>query len=121
RLTAIEGLEGLTELRELYLSHNAIESAQGLESQVNLDTLDLSRNKIDSFEGLQHLGQLTDLWMSGNLISTFEAVDALKPLRSLTCLYLEHNPLYKDFEYRKRLALILPTLTQIDATGVARL
>lgn len=33
--------------------------------------------------------------MSGNLISTFEAVDALKPLRSLTCLYLEHNPLYK--------------------------
>jgi len=33
RLTAIEGLEGLTELRELYLSHNVIEDAQGLESQ----------------------------------------------------------------------------------------
>lgn len=33
--------------------------------------------------------------MSGNLISTFEAVDVLKPLHSLTCLYLEHNPLYK--------------------------
>lgn len=33
--------------------------------------------------------------MSGNLISTFEAVDGLKPLGSLTCLYLEHNPLYK--------------------------
>ena len=33
--------------------------------------------------------------MSGNLISTFEAVDTLKPLGSLTCLYLEHNPLYK--------------------------
>lgn len=32
--------------------------------------------------------------MSGNLISTFESVDALKPLGSLTCLYLEHNPLY---------------------------
>lgn len=38
--------------------------------------------------------QLT-LQMSGNLISTFEAVDVLKPLGSLTCLYLEHNPLYK--------------------------
>ena len=35
RLTAIEGLEGLT-LRELYLAHNAIESAAGLESQVLL-------------------------------------------------------------------------------------
>lgn len=35
RLTAIEGLEGLT-LRELYLAHNAIESATGLESQVIL-------------------------------------------------------------------------------------
>lgn len=34
RLTAIEGLEGLTELRELYLSHNVIENAHGLESQV---------------------------------------------------------------------------------------
>lgn len=26
----------------------------------------------------------------------------------------------RDFEYRKRLAVILPTLTQIDATAVAR-
>lgn len=26
----------------------------------------------------------------------------------------------RDFEYRKRLAVILPTLTQIDATGVVR-
>ena len=34
RLTAIDGLEGLMELRELYLSHNVIESAEGLGSQV---------------------------------------------------------------------------------------
>ena len=34
--------------------------------------------------------------MSGNMVSTFEAVDALKPLGGLTCLHLEHNPLYKS-------------------------
>lgn len=38
RLTAIEGLEGLTELRELYLSHNVIENAHGLESQVSSES-----------------------------------------------------------------------------------
>lgn len=36
RLTVIEGLEGLTELQELYLSHNVIETAHGLDSQVKL-------------------------------------------------------------------------------------
>ena len=35
RLTAIEGPEELTELRELYLSHTVIENAHGLESQVS--------------------------------------------------------------------------------------
>lgn len=34
RLTAIDGLEGLTGLSELYLSHNVIENAHGLDSQV---------------------------------------------------------------------------------------
>ena len=38
---------------------------------------------------------VTYMQMSGNMVSTFEAVDALKPLGGLTCLYLEHNPLYK--------------------------
>lgn len=37
RLTSIEGLEGLTGLSELYLSHNLIESAEGLESQVHVE------------------------------------------------------------------------------------
>lgn len=33
--------------------------------------------------------------MSGNLISSFEVIDQLQSLSNLTCLYLEHNPLYK--------------------------
>lgn len=39
RLTVIDGLEGLTELQELYLSHNVIETAQGLDSQVKLTSI----------------------------------------------------------------------------------
>lgn len=34
RLTKIEGLQGLVNLRELYLSHNGIEVLEGLENNV---------------------------------------------------------------------------------------
>lgn len=34
RLTKIEGLQSLVNLRELYLSHNGIEAIEGLENNV---------------------------------------------------------------------------------------
>lgn len=36
RLTKIEGLQSLVNLRELYLSHNGIEVIEGLENNVRL-------------------------------------------------------------------------------------
>ena len=35
-------------------------------------------------------------------------------------VYLEHNPISKDFEYRMRTAAMLPSLKQIDATPCRR-
>ena len=40
------------------------------------------------------------------------------PTYSRSCVYLEHNPLAKDFEYRMRLLKMFPTLTQIDAVPI---
>ena len=39
-----------------------------------------------------------------------------KSLKNLTCLYLEHNPIYTDTSYRRKIIFTLPNLKQIDAT-----
>ena len=41
----------------------------------------------------------------------------LSSLPALTVLYLEHNPIAADFEYRMRLAKSIPQLRQIDANA----
>lgn len=52
---------------------------------------------------------------NNNFIERFEDVD-LRANGAVSTLYLEHNPLAKDFEYRMRLAREYPSLTQLDAT-----
>ena len=54
--------------------------------------------------------------MNDNQISSFEDVEYLKPLANIKTIYLEHNPIAKEYDYRIRLGKILPSLTQIDAT-----
>lgn len=48
-----------------------------------------------------HLTGLDELWISENLVSEFDTVKTLAPV-GLECLYLEHNPVSSDFEYRKK-------------------
>ena len=112
-------LSCLSGLEELYLSHNGVERVQGLERLTSLHTLDLSNNKIPVLEGISHLHALEECWMNDNRVSDFECVAAqLKPLPRLKTVYLERNPVSKEFGYRKRLADMLPTLTQIDASRI---
>ncbi|MGK3757913.1 MAG: hypothetical protein ACI8RD_010227, partial [Bacillariaceae sp.] len=71
-----------------------------------------------------HWPMLEELWLSANLITDFEAIYSLKEasdnnqLPKLETVYLEYNPVSKDFEYRKKLAEFIPTLQQIDATMI---
>jgi hypothetical protein len=53
-------------------------------------------------------------------VASFDALKPLTSLSNLTCLYLEHNPLAKDFEYRMTVTKMLPSLQQLDATMVNR-
>lgn len=113
-----DGFAGLESLEELYLSHQGIEEFSGLETLTKLDTIDVSNNRIKSMDGLpvDKLPNLKELWMSYNGISTFEEIEKLKPLsEQLSTIYLDHNPIARDYEYRKRLAATLPSLEQIDA------
>ena len=127
RLTRIENLTAQVDtLEELYLSHNGIDD-EGASCETGLalpfsrlTTIDMSRNRMTSARPFAHLLALEDLWLSGNRIENFEAIEPLSALgqRDGACLegiYLEMNPVADDFEYRKRLASMIPSLTKIDA------
>jgi len=125
RLKKIDNLSSQVDtLEELYLSHNGIsnEGAMlGLSLPFSkLTTLDLSRNCLTSTEPFKHLYTLEELWLSGNEIATFEDVLPIQELgkRCLECICLEYNPVSKEFDYRKRLKEILPSLNQIDADQI---
>lgn len=95
RLTSIEGLDTLTSLEELYLSHNGLTRVEGLSKlvslfviprseeivaatltcldvQTSLTTLDIGHNKITELEpeSLSTLTELEELWVSLSSRST---------------------------------------------------
>ena len=115
-----KGIYGLKRLEELYLACNAISDLQGLPRDAPLSTLDLSTNKINTLEGIQYMTHLNELWMTAADLAMFEQLEPLKALLDLECLYLEHSPLSRDFEYRMRVTSMLPSLRQLDATAVNR-
>lgn len=125
RLTRIENLQGQVDtLEELYLAHNGID-VEGAKCETGLalpftqlNTVDLSRNRLADTSPFAHLKCLSDLWISGNDIKTFDDVDTLKNLTELDGVYLEYNPVASEFEYRKKLAELIPSLTQIDANMI---
>ena len=59
---------------------------------------------------------LEEFWANNNQISSWAEVEKLMVNTSLATVYLEHNNIQKDPQYRRKIKLALPTLTQIDAT-----
>lgn len=130
RLVEVTNLSSQVDtLEELYLASNGINDdgaaqATGLAlSFTNLSTLDLSKNCLTTTQPFAHLTSLEDLWLSSNKIATFAAVEPLSVLgtREGACLeeiYLEYNPVADEFEYRKKLKEIVPSLTKIDANMI---
>ncbi|GKY99910.1 hypothetical protein MPSEU_000944600 [Mayamaea pseudoterrestris] len=126
RLEVIEGLTAVNDtLEELYLAHNGItvegaSTPTGLQLTLpKLSVLDLCRNRLTNASPMAHLTSLDELWLSGNKIATFADVSCLSKLgQSLDTIYLEYNPLQEDPLYRKRIAELLPSLTQIDANMI---
>ncbi|XP_066201909.1 protein phosphatase 1 regulatory subunit 7 isoform X1 [Saccopteryx leptura] len=118
RLTKMEGLQSLVNLRELYLSHNGIEVIEGLENNNKLTMLDIASNRIKKIENISHLTELQEFWMNDNLLESWSDLDELQGARRLETVYLERNPLQKDPQYRRKVMLALPSVRQIDAAFV---
>ena len=133
RIREISGLEALENLEELYIADNGLKDLKGLGKN-NLQTIEIANNKVldlsGSFyfanlstvsinlilTGLEHMSKLEELWANNNEINSFQEVDKLTSNTSLLTVYFEHNPIQKDPQYRRKLKLVLPSLTQIDAT-----
>merc|ERR1719300_1053152 len=115
RIREFSGLSNSATLEEVYIADNGITSLAGLESH-NLQTLDISNNKLEELSGVEHMNKLEELWANGNNVSQWSEVDKLKSNTNLLTVYLEHNPVAKDPQYRRKLKLVCPSLTQIDAT-----
>ena len=128
RLTKIENLCAQVDtLEELYLAHNGID-VDGAKCDTGLalpftqlNTIDMSRNRLVDTSPFPHLTSLSDLWISGNDIKTFDDIEHLRSLTELDSVYLEYNPVASEFEYRKKLAEMIPSLTQIDANMIGGL
>ena len=128
-------------MEELYLSENGINVIEGIENNAKLTTLDLAYNKISTIPSLSYVPELQDLWvnyhlripyyyllfeknynfriilqLNNNEITSWKDVDNLNANKKLETLYLEHNPLANTADYRRKVKLALPQLTQLDAT-----
>lgn len=116
------GLRHLHKLEELYLACNKIKSIpmDALPCPSVLSTIDLSNNGVEDVSGIATVTSLEEVWLSSSGLPTYESLKPLISLPALTCLYLEHSPIAKDFEYRKTLTRSIPTLKQLDATMVHR-
>ncbi|KAJ4433559.1 hypothetical protein ANN_15868 [Periplaneta americana] len=116
RLTKIENLETLTELDQLYLSENGLTRIEGLDKNLKMTTLDLANNKIRVIENVDHLAMLEEFWMNDNLVDDWTSIETLNSNKKLVTIYLEHNPVFKDPNYRRKIKISLPWVSQIDAT-----
>lgn len=62
------------------------------------------------------MANLEEFWANNNQISSWAEVERLAANTSLVTVYLEHNKIQEDPQYRRKIKLVLPNLTQIDAT-----
>ncbi|MHA1932683.1 MAG: leucine-rich repeat domain-containing protein [Promethearchaeota archaeon] len=82
-ISEIKGLEKLTKLQELDLSHNGIYEIKNLENLVNLRKLDFSYNDIRKIKCLETLTLLESLKLGFNDIDEIIGISKLLNLRQL--------------------------------------
>ncbi|KZP31664.1 L domain-like protein [Athelia psychrophila] len=121
RITKIENLESLENLEDIYLSHNGVKKLEGLDHNLKLKTLDLGSNFVPDVENIVHLTRLEEVWLNNNKITTLQTLEPqLRTATALETIYLEGNPVQESEggNYRRKIKMALPQLSQIDATYV---
>ena len=86
-----------------------------MEHNLKLQTLDLAGNRIKLLQGLTNLTQLEEFWFNDNQLEDWSQIQGLAGATNLATVYFERNPIQKDVNYRRKIKMTLPSLTQIDA------
>ena len=120
----VTGLDPFTNLTELYLQHNYIDSiGDGFELTMNLRLLFLQGNRIKHIDRTSffHLKKLELLDLSDNLIEDCGRYgrDTFPP-HSLSILDLNNNPVSEQSKHRNSAVSSLPKLTILDGSKVTR-
>lgn len=90
-LTSMAEMKPLVCLEELWLSQNEIKKIEGLEGMTRLRRLYLNGNRLTSMEGLPVLKHLRELWLSQNEITTISHLENVRKIRTLV---LASNPIH---------------------------
>lgn len=84
-LTNCSGLQQLTNLKQLFLTHHDFTNLSGLEYLTQLNTLFCNSNRIDDLTALHYLPQLEKLYCMDNQITTLAPLATLTQLQLLNC------------------------------------
>ena len=118
RLTEIEMILNLTNLKYLSLKKNRIHNIKSLEGLPNLIELDLTGNEIINISGLEHLPNLQVLRLGNNKILE---INNLEYLHNLEVLILENNHITEIKNLEKLNNLTCLNLNDNEITEVKNL
>ena len=118
KITKIENINHLSELRVLNLANNLITAVENLNGLISLTELNLRRNLIESVNGLQHCPRLQRIFLSNNRIEKFEHIASLKDASQLQELALDGNPIFSLKGYQEFCMATCPNLKHLDLRKV---
>lgn len=76
----------------------------------------MAGNGIEKLDNLGTLVQIEEFWFNDNNISDWNEIKKIEHMKKLATVYFERNPIQNSTDYRRKLKLAIPSLTQIDAT-----
>jgi hypothetical protein len=118
----IRNMEGLGQLRVLYIDGNRLGNLKHMDDLVRLKELHAQDNRIAGLQGssLARMGHLEVLHLARNRLVDLEAVLwELRFQRYLKVLSLADNPAAQEEDYRVRVIAAIPSLEILDWTAVA--
>lgn len=114
KITKIENINHLSELRVLNLANNLITTVENLNGLISLTELNLRRNLIEQVNGLSHCPRLQRIFLSNNRIEKFDNIGSLKDAQQLSELALDGNPIFHHKGYFEFCITTCPNLKHLD-------
>lgn len=112
----LHGFDIFPNLERLWLNDNKLAGIDNLDTNFRIKRLYASNNRISTLRGsLIVFKHLEELDISSNAIANLERViDTLQHFPLLQKLWLHHNPVAQEVDYRLRIIAKIPSLEMLD-------